>query len=218
MISRIHGTLESVEQGRAQVALESGLTYELLVPAFTAAQIAGRLGQHVTLHTLHFIEGSAQTGNLVPRLAGFLTPSDKAFFELFTSVKGIGPRKGLRAMSLDSAQIANAIADRDVKLLQSMPEIGRRLAETIVATLHGKVDAFVSEAAYGSSGATDEHAAPGAAAPSGRPARDALEILLQLGENRAQALQSIDEVLTRNPDLDDPQQIITEVFAARTGV
>ncbi len=216
MICRIHGTLESVEQGRAHVTLVSGLTYELLVPAFIAAPLATQVGQAVTLHTLHFIEGSAQSTNMAPRLAGFATPSDRAFFELLTSVKGIGPRKALRAMTLDCTRVANAVADRDVKLLQTMPEIGRRLAETVVATLHGKVDAFVSEAAYA---ATESAAGDDAAPPArGRPAREALEIMLQLGENRAQAVQWIDQVLLKHPDLDDPQQIITRVFAEKTGV
>ena len=39
--------------------------------------------------------------------------------------------------------IAAAIAEKDIDLLKSLPEIGKRTAETIVAELHGKVDRFV---------------------------------------------------------------------------
>ena len=108
------------------------------------------MGQTLTLNTFHFIEMQGQGTTAIPRLAGFTTAQDRRFYELFTTVKGIGNKRALRAMALESAQIAAAIADRDLALLQSLPEIGRRTAETIVATLSGKVDAFVSAAAYGS--------------------------------------------------------------------
>lgn len=207
--------LESIADGRAQVTLEAGLTYEVLLPAYAAARLGGQLDAAATLHTIEFYESTSQGASMTPRMAGFLTIQDKAFFELFTTVKGIGPRKALRAMTLDTAAIANAIADRDVKMLQSMPEIGRRLAETIVATLHGKVDRFVSEAATGgasagaASGGTAEGAVP---APRGAAAREALGVLLQLGESRTAALAWIDQVLTANPDLDDSSRIISEAL------
>jgi holliday junction DNA helicase RuvA len=211
MIVRIHGLLEAITNGRAQITLDGGLTYELLLPAYAAARLANSVGSTVTLHTIHFLEVSAQNANMHPRLAAFLTVEDRAFFELFTTVKGIGPRKALKALSLETAQIAAAIADRDLKLLQSLPEIGKRMAETVVATLHGKVDRFVSESAYPGRSAAGEAPAPGRSA-----AREALEVLLQLGENRTQSVTWIDEVLRKKPDADDPQIIITEVLRLKT--
>ena len=88
---------------------------------------------------------------MIPRLAGFLSVEDRAFFELFTTCKGIGNRKALRAMSLDVGQLAGAISDRDIALLQTLPDIGRRTAETIIATLHGKVDRFLNHRGFGDS-------------------------------------------------------------------
>lgn len=213
MISRLHGTLEHVEDGAATIASDGALTYEVLVPAYAQARLGGSLGQPVTLHTVCILEGSGQGASMHPRLLGFLTPDDKRFFELFTTVKGIGPRKAMRAMTLATEQIAAAIADRDVKLLQSLPEIGKRTAETIVASLHGKVDRFVSEAAYG--GDDRREAASG---PARGASRQALEVLMQLGENRTQAMQWIDHVLTRQPEIDDAQELITEVFKVKSGV
>lgn len=214
MICKIHGVLEAVSGGSAQIAVDGGLTYEVLLPGFAAARLTGQVGEPVTLHTSHFLEGSAQGSSFVPRLAGFLTEEDRAFYQLFTTVKGIGPKKALRALSMSSGQIAAAITDRDAKLLQSLPEVGKRTAETIIATLHGRVDAFASSAAYGApdmSGRT-------AAAPASSTARQALEVLLQLGENRSQAVIWIDEALRRNPDLTDPQDVITEVFNIKASV
>ena len=213
MICRITGQLEAIENGKARLALEGGLTYEVLLPACASARLGASIDSPVTLHTLHYMEGSSQGTSFIPRLAGFLTETDKAFFELFTTVKGIGARKALRAMTLDTAQIANAIADRDTKMLQTLPEIGKRMSETIVATLHGKVDTFVSGPSSGESTGGGGVPQPGRAA-----SREALEVLLQLGENRTQAVAWIDQVLTRDPEIDDAQVIITEVFKVKSGV
>ena len=210
MISRITGILESIESGRAQLALDGGLTYEVLLPTFAAVRLGGSIGQVITLHTIHYLEGTSQGNHFTPRLAGFLTVTDRKFFELFTTVKGIGPRKGLKALAMESGQIAGAIADRDVKLLQSLPEIGKRMAETVVATLHGKVDAFVSGAVYGG-GETGQ-------APARTAAREAMEVLLQLGESRSQSVQWIDQVLAANPELDDAEQLIAQVLRVKAGV
>ncbi|MBI1375525.1 MAG: Holliday junction DNA helicase RuvA [Phycisphaera sp.] len=214
MISRIHGILESVDDGVALITPDGGLSYDVLVPAFVAARLGPSIGQAVTLHTVHYLEGTSQGTTFTPRLAGFVNAADREFYELFRTVKGIGPRKALRAMTLNPSQIAAAIADRDAKTLQSLPEIGKRMAETIVASLHGKVDAFVSAAAYGRSTAGgDGDASP--AAPARGVAREALEVLLQLGENRAVAIRLIDDVLVKSPEIDDAQELIAEVLRAK---
>ena len=146
--------LEAVDGGSALVRVDGGLTYEVLLPTYATAELSGQLGQVVELHTLHYLESQNQGATMQPRLAGFATVVDRDFFELFTTCKGIGNRKALRAMAISTEQIASAIADRDVAMLQTLPEIGRRTAETIVAALHGKVDRFVGAAAFGGAGAT----------------------------------------------------------------
>jgi Holliday junction DNA helicase RuvA len=206
MICRIEGRLENILINTAHIALGHGLTYEVLLPAYASARLGGEIGRTVTLHTIHYLEGSSQGGNMTPRLAGFLTVDDRAFFDLFTSVKNIGPRKALRAMAIATSQIAAAIADRDVKLLQSLPEVGKRTAETIVAELHGKVDRFLSAPATTTREDGSVVPAPAVASPPATsPQREALEVLVQLGENRSAALVWIDEVTRRDPSLTDSQ-------------
>ncbi|MCE9589634.1 MAG: hypothetical protein K8S99_03825 [Planctomycetes bacterium] len=217
MIARIEGILESINGSLVTVRPPGGLTYEVLVSAYTGARLGGSIGQTVTLHTLHYLESQNQGASFQPRLAGFLTRNDREFFELFTSVKGIGNRRALRCMTLASEQIAAAIADRDLALLQSLPEIGRRFAETVVATLHGKVDRFAAPAPAGSANNTSP-ATPSALSPSSRSlSRDALDVLVQLGENRAQSLAWIDQTLRESPD-DPPadvQALIARVYRLR---
>ena len=217
MIARIQGVLEAVQQGAALIKVDGGLTYEVLVPSYTAARLGSSIGSPVTLYTVSFIESQNQGALLTPRLAGFLQPLDRRFFELFTTCKGIGNRRALRAMTMQTARIAAAIADRDVSVLQSLPEVGKRTAETIVATLHGKVDSFISSAAYGSEGGEEPPGAP-AGGPGAPLAREALEVLLQLGENRAQAMAWIDQVL-RDADHrpQTAQDLIARVYQLKSG-
>jgi len=214
MIARIQGTLDAIEQDRAYVDLQHGLVYEVLLPAFAATRLATSTGQPVTLHTFEFIEATSQGSTMFPRLAGFLSAADRRFFQLFVTCKGIGHRRALRAMVLDTNTIASAIADRDAKLLQTMPEVGKKLAEGIVLNLRDKVDGFVSEAAYPAEGLANGDA-PGARV-GGTLARDALEVLLQLGENRTQAVQWIDRALSNNAPT-DVQALVAEVYRLRAG-
>lgn len=216
MIARIEGVLESIEDGAAMLRVGEGFVYEVLISAYTASRLGASIGRRVTFHTLHYLEGQNQGSSFLPRLAGFLTADDQRFFELFTTTKGIGNRRAMRAMTLPIDRIAAAIADRDVAVLRSLPEIGPRTAETIIATLHGKVDPFISAAAYADKADPDNASAASSAtsAPARALAREALEVLLQLGENRTQALTWIDQVL-RDAGDDRPvdvQEIVARVY------
>jgi len=223
MIAKIEGTLESLDGGSAFVRLGpagsvsgSGLTYEVLLPAYVAARLGGAIGQQITLSTLHFIESQGQGTTMVPRLAGFLTVEDQHFFELFTTCKGIGNRRALRAMAMETPQLAAAITDGDVALLQTLPEIGRRTADTIVATLRGKLDRFISASALGTGGHGAASGAEGSS-PGGVVAREALEVLLQLGENRADAVNWIDQAIRNDEESgEDAQRLVATVYRLRS--
>jgi Holliday junction DNA helicase RuvA len=180
MICRITGVLERAEGLSAEVAIPGGMVHEVLVPAYLAPELAGRIGSPVTLHTLEYLESHNQGASFVPRLVGFARPEERDFFELLTTVKGIGNRKALRALAEPPGVIARAIVSRDTRALQQLPEIGKRLAETMVAELVGKVDRF---AAWESGPAETKPSA----GPLRGPAEEAVAALVALGEQRADA-------------------------------
>ncbi len=224
MLARLSGTLVDVDP-RANLGFVDtghGLTYEVLLPAFVTTRLVPREGQELTLHTLHFLEGSSQGTTLFPRIAGFATREDLAFFELFVTVKGIGHRRALRAMVFAPSTLAAAIADRDLKLIQTMPEVGKRLAETIVVTLKGKVDPWISHAAAAEpkkpvKGELERDEEPSSVLPGGGTlTRDALEVLTQLGEPRTEALLSIERLLSADDAPTDVETLIAAVYAARS--
>jgi holliday junction DNA helicase RuvA len=192
VITRLTGTLEAVDDRAAAVAVGGGVVYEVLVPAFLAERLKGQVGRAVTLTTFQYLEGQGQGTSFVPRLVGFQSAAERDFFELFTTVKGIGNRRALRAMAADPATIARAIMTKDAKALTKLPEIGKRMAETIIAELSGKVDTFLSTAEV-------KQLDPAADGETGADpvAEEAVMALVTLGETRTDATGMVARALAK---------------------
>ena len=207
MIAKISGTLSEIYE--ATVLLEVGeVGYEVMVPGYALEMLSGRMGQQISLYTMEYLEGSlAGGGNLVPRLIGFMHAEERSFFERFTSVKGVGMRKALRALNMPISRVADAIESKDAKILQSMPGVGRRLAEQMVVELSGKMDKYALAAAGqrdDTSGWTQGHT-------------EALEILLQLGERRSDAQELIERVRQVDPETAKAEEIVQAVYKIKAG-
>ncbi|HWB20094.1 MAG TPA: Holliday junction branch migration protein RuvA [Phycisphaerales bacterium] len=210
MINQLEGMIEDVSEGRVLVKC-GAVTYELLIPASDEGELVTRIGQSAKFHTLHYLESQGQGATYLPRLIGFQTSADRGFFELFTTVKGIGNRKALRALQLPCATIAQAIAAKDVATLVSLPEIGRRTAESIVVELQGKVERYM-EAKPARSGGVPT--APNGANLGGKMTliNDALAVLTQLGEQRLEARTLIDRALSADADLRSADALVAAVY------
>jgi len=208
MIARLTGLLEALDAERGAVLLEVGeVGYEVLVPGYAISDLSAKIGQMVTLHCWQYVEGSAVGGNLVPRLIGFPALGDKAFFLRFVSVKGIGIRKALRAMAQRPERIAAYIEEADDKMLATLPEIGKRTAQQIIAELKGKMEAFAMAA-----GATQGRRTLGGIE------REALEVLLQLGERREEAEEWISQVQRSEAPAGSADALVQAVYRVKAGV
>ncbi len=142
MITRIHGRLLRLDEAYC-VLNAPPLEYQILIPEFTRRQLQMLVGQDVSLHTLHYLEGNAaQGGRLTPRLVGFTSEVEREFFEMFCSVDGVGVKKALRAMVRPVQDVARAIEQQDVKNLTTLPGIGAATSERIVAKLRRKMAKF----------------------------------------------------------------------------
>jgi Holliday junction DNA helicase RuvA len=199
VITRIRGELVELTERSALLHVEA-LTYELFVPAANVSDLIRKIGQPVEFFTLHYLEGQSQGSSFLPRLIGFSCERDRAFFELFTTVKGIGNRKALRALVRPFAETAAAISNRDAKALTAMPEIGKRSAETIIAELHGKVDPFVGDIT-----STIEVLLPSYC-------EDAISMLVQLGEAKRDAKRLVRLAFDTNPDIKSADQLVQTSF------
>lgn len=218
MIDRVTGTLEAVEGNRALLSMPaSGFVFEVLCPAFFALRLQERLSSTITLFTILYLEGQGQGSSYEPRLLGFASPQDRAFFEALTSVSGIGNRKALRAMAHEPSAIARAIADKDAKFLSTLPEIGKRMAERLITELDGKVDAFAAGATpTGTVISRARIEVKSAVAGLGPAAEDAVAALVALGQQRTEAEQAVAIALQRaGKPLTDVNTIVAAVFAGR---
>jgi Holliday junction DNA helicase RuvA len=206
MISALTGKLRRVDEDRIQ--LEAGpILYELLVPAASLTELQASLGEDLVLHTIFYLAGDPTRGGLEPTLIGFLRPEDKQFFELFTTVKGIGPRKALKALTTSTGDIAHAIESKDARFLSGLDGIGKRMAEQIVAELSGKLEKFAT--GYGQK--------PGFA-PTRRAAHeeDAIAAMTALGERRSDAEHFLDRVKQGNASLKTTDALLREMLRLRT--
>ncbi len=179
-VVEVHTQSVVIRPGEGEAA---AFELEVMIPAYWAESAAESVGRVVRLHTKLHLESQNQGASFTPRLIGFPTARDRAFFELFTSVKGLGNRRALRAMTIEPAMIAAAISSRDAKALQKLPEIGKRLAETVIAALHGKLGAFAAEMP-GGVGMIEPR-------PAGGPAEEAVAALIALGQTRSEAERSV---------------------------
>lgn len=211
MISALTGELRQVDEDRVHLQVGPMLC-EVLVPASDVHLLQAGVGEQMTFHTIMYLEGDAAGGNLTPRLLGFLRPDDKRFFEKFITVKGIGPKKALKALIYPAGEIAQAIESKDAKFLVGLPQIGKRMAELIVAELAGKVGEFATVS-------MNERAALGFAAGSRTTAEeDAIAALMALGERRSDAEHLLDRAKQQHGEakLKTTNDYVREMLRMRT--
>jgi Holliday junction DNA helicase RuvA len=207
MISALTGQVRHVGEGRVSLGIGPAVC-ELLVSAADAPELAGKIGEEVTFHTLMYLEGDPNRGNLEPRMLGFLRAEDKGFFELFTTVKGIGPKTALRALTVPVGEIAAAIESKDTGFLCKLDGVGKRTAELIVAELGGKAVKFMTAARL-------------AAGAPPRPQRrredeEVIELLVGGGERRSDAELLLHRVRQVRPDLKETDDLWREALRLRS--
>ncbi|MBC7772968.1 MAG: hypothetical protein H7210_10770 [Pyrinomonadaceae bacterium] len=147
MITRITGVLECIDGNVATVALAGcGIAYEVLIPAYFAHRLRSEatpaasgsnpdetsgkqpsstgsgdtlLMMHapITLYTMEYLEGQGQGTSFIPRLIGFASPAEREFFDLLTTVKGLGNKRTLRALAVEPGAVVQAIIGRDARRL-----------------------------------------------------------------------------------------------------
>ena len=141
MIRQISGEIIDVQAECVILKTPTGVAYEIQVGGYAVHELQALMGarEAVELHTHHYLEGNVATGQLLPRLVGFLSAEERAFFLSFIKVPGISPKSGVRAMSLPPLQIAEAIATANATMLTKLPGIGRKKAEQVISTLREEI-------------------------------------------------------------------------------
>jgi Holliday junction DNA helicase RuvA len=206
MIAKIEGKLIKLDTDCCLVQV-GAVGYEVMLPGYCVSALSGQVGSDVTLCTMEYYEGTLGGGNLIPRMVGFLSTAERDFFTKYISVKGMGIKKGLRSLSMPIATIAAAIENGDDKTLMSLPAIGGRMAQQIVAELKGKLRSF----AVG--------AEPARQAVGFKPFQiEALEILIAWGEKRNEAMELVELACRKHPDINSAEALVPLVYRLKQGV
>ncbi len=121
------------KDGKLVVIRVGKIDFGIAVPLGTGERLPAT-GIEVELFTyLHLREGGAD-------LYGFLSESERRFFEALISVTGVGPKSALSILGVAPADdLMITIARGEVDLLQKSSGIGRKTAERIVLELRDKV-------------------------------------------------------------------------------
>jgi len=133
VIALLTGRVAAV-RAESAVIVAGGVGYR--VHGGPATLAACTPGAEVTLHIHHLVREDQQA------LYGFRTEEELAFFELVTTVAGVGPKVGLAILSSRPvADLQLAIVSGDEAVLTAVSGVGRKLAGRIVLELREKVAA-----------------------------------------------------------------------------
>jgi holliday junction DNA helicase RuvA len=212
MITRITGLLNRVldDEVRLQVG---GFEYAVLVAEFVRRVVQTKVGQELTLHTNHFLDGNPMQGKVVPRLLGFLHEVDLDFFDLFCTVDKVGTRKALKALVRPVREVADAIQRQDVKWLTTLPGVGGPTAEKIIATLKKKVSRFALTPAPTTRVQENGEEPTPTVIVGGDMLDEAYAALVALGQNPIEARIRLDNLLATGKTFGSTEEIIREIYS-----
>ena len=181
MIARLCGTLVDKQPGSAVVDV-GGVGYQVSIPISTYGEL-GETGSRVELHVHTHVREDALA------LFGFHTRFEKEVFTRLLAVSGIGPRTALAVLSgLGAQDLIEAVRERDIARLASVPGIGRKTAERMVVDLADRLDSLPAPTDAGGPGGED---------PATRPdvRQDLVSALVNLGYNVRVAADAAGRVL-----------------------
>jgi len=184
MIAQIRGRLIHKEPGWVVVEA-NGLGYRVFVSLTTFYEIPD-LEQTVILHTHTHVRDDAL------HLFGFSTPLEKELFQILIGVTGIGPKLAMNILSgISPKELLHSLDQRDMSRLQSVPGIGRKMAERMVVDLQEKARKIGTRIAL----------KPAGPRPMDGLAEDVISALLNLGYKKVQAEKAVDMVFRQDPNL-----------------
>lgn len=186
MIDSLHGEVLSIGLDHAVIEC-SGVGYRFLGAPSTLGRLAR--GESSRVLTSMVVKDDGVT------LYGFADAESREMFHKLQTVSGLGPKLALAALSVfEPGQLSAHIAAGDVKAIQTIPGVGKKMAERIALELKDKVDPFTA--------AEDTSAASG---PSGTTAggsfvsEQVVEALVGLGFQERTARPVVDALVEAEP-------------------
>ena len=196
MIGKLKGLVDGFGEDVVHVDV-GGVVYEAYCSSKTL-QALPQVGHAAVVHVQMVVRED------MIRLYGFATEAEKAWFDLLTTVQGVGARVALAILSvLGPSELASAIALQDKAMVGRASGVGPKLATRIVTELKGKMPALGAgdAALLGLQAAIGEGVARG-------PVADAVSALNNLGYSQAQASAAVARVAAKQGDAATAETLI----------
>ena len=135
-------------------------------------------------------------------LFGFFDRQEKDMFVLLTGVSGVGAATArMMLSSLKPEEVSMAIAQSNIRLLESVKGIGKKTAERLVLELKDKLGKLAADANLSIHMGNSLEA-------------DALNALTALGITRAQAENAIQKIIRAEPSVSQLEDLIKKALKA----
>ena len=206
MIGRIKGQL--IEKKRDSVVIDvHGIGYVVFVTEKTARSLSlGNQARDISLYSELLVKED------LLQLIGFLTQTEKDWFNLLRSVQGIGAKVALTILNtLDAKELLRAIRMKNELAFSSVSGIGSRMAQRLVVELSGRKDLAVleDEAAIEIRDENNEQTLN--IIKRKEIQQDALSALQNLGFKSAEAKNAIDKILAED-HINDASELVKEAL------
>ena len=206
MIGRIKGQL--IEKKNDNVVIDvHGIGYVVYVTEKTARSLTlDNQSGGISLYSELIVKED------LLQLVGFLTQTEKDWFNLLRSVQGIGAKVALTILNtLDTDELLRAIRVKNELAFSSVSGIGSRMAQRLVVELSGRKDLMALEDEE--TGEIKDESSEQTIGIIKRKEiqQDALSALQNLGFKPAEAKSAIDKILTLK-DLNDASLLVKEAL------
>ena len=188
MIAQLIGII--VEKTADSVIVDvNGIGFQVLTSATTLSNTPAA-GEKVKLYTVFNVREDAM------ELFGFGTREEKQMFDKLRGVNGVGPKTALGILSaLTVRDISLALITGDANALTKAPGIGKKTAQRLVLELKDKVQQ--------ADVAGIPNAPAIARATQSSAVQEAIEALLALGYQTAEATRAVASVQDQSDKVDD---------------
>jgi holliday junction DNA helicase RuvA len=137
MIGRLTGVVVAQDSAGGVVLDVGGVGYELAVPLGTLGRTRVDEAGCVTLWVHTHVREDALS------LFGFSNEAERAAFRILLSVSNVGPKIAVAILgALPSAELARAVARRDLVAMTGIPGVGKKIAERLLLELRDKLTAL----------------------------------------------------------------------------
>lgn len=131
-------------------------------------------------------------------LYGFADADARSMFHKLQTVTGLGPKLALAALAVfEPGELANKIAAGDAKAVQTIPGVGKKMADRVILELKDKIEALTTVPDGGSVGG----GGVASASNSSFASEQVVEALVGLGFGERQARPVVEQLLAEDPHM-----------------